>query len=176
MKLLPYEQGYLDGLCGIYSIINATRLIVKDMRKSEAMKLFGKCMRHVEKRRSLGKVSTSGINESDLWSILQTCVLANYSINIERPFYRDGKISANSYVKELTEYFGEGGKRTAIILIESREWEHWTAIRSITMKRIILFDSFMLKTINVAKCVVGKPTEEKPYLFTPPLTFFLYEK
>ena len=176
MKLLPYEQGYLDGLCGIYSIINATRLIVKDMRKSEAMKLFGKCMRHMEKRSSLGKVSTSGINGNDLWSILQTCVLANYSINIERPFYRDGKISANSYVKELTDYFGEGGKRSAIINIESREWEHWTAIKSITRKQIMLFDSCCLSAVNTARCAVGKKTKEKPYRFTPARTFFLYEK
>ena len=72
--MLPYEQGYLDGFCGIYSIINATRLVVRNMQEKEARKLFGKCMRHVEKRRSLGKVSSEGIDERDLWSILQKCV------------------------------------------------------------------------------------------------------
>jgi hypothetical protein len=174
--MLPYMQGHLNGLCGIYSIINATRLIIRNMREQEATRLFGKCMRHVEKRRSLGMVSTSGINEGDLWSILTKLVIVNYSISVERPFHKTGKMSVNNYIQELAEYFGEDGKRSAIILVESRDWGHWTVIRSMTMKRIILFDSYFLKTISIAKCVVRKPTEEKPYVFTPPLTFFLYEK
>ncbi len=28
--LLPYQQGELDGLCGIYAVINAVRLALKD--------------------------------------------------------------------------------------------------------------------------------------------------
>lgn len=176
MRMLPYDQGCLDGLCGIYSIVNATNLIVRNMREKEAIKLFGKCMRHVEKHRSLGKVSTAGIDENDLWSILQKLVLVDYPVNIERPFYRNGKMSVNDYLRELREYFGQGGKRSAIISVEDEDGDHWTVIKAMTTKQISLFDSSLMKTINVDRCVVHKPNKKKPYLLTPALTFFLYAK
>jgi hypothetical protein len=176
MILLPYEQGYLDGLCGIYSVINAVRLIKRNMREKEAMQLFERCMRHVEKRRSLGKVSTGGIDQYDLWSILRKCVIADYPINVERPFYNDGKIAVNDYFQQLRDYFEKDGKRTAIIFFECKDWDHWTAIRSITKKQITLFDSALMKRISIPRCVVTKPTREEPYLLTPEVTFYLYEK
>lgn len=176
MNLSPYEQGYLDGLCGIYSIINATRLIVKDMREEDAMKLFSKCMRHVEKRKSLGKVSTEGVNEIDIWSILKKVVLVDYGVKAERPFYHAGELPVYDFFMELSEYFGKEGKRSAIICIECEDWDHWTVIRSLTMKRLMLFDSSMIKTINTSRCVTDKPTKKKPYLINTKETFFLYER
>lgn len=176
MNILPYEQGYLDGLCGVYSIINATRLIVKDMREEEAMNLFSKCMRHVEKRKSLGKVSTEGVNEIDIWSILRKVVLVDYGVKAERPFYYDRELSVYGYFRELREYLGKDGKRSAIICIECDDWDHWTVIRSMTMKRITLFDSSTMKVLNTSRCVTDKPTKQKPYLINTKETFFLYEK
>ena len=176
MNLLPYEQGYLDGLCGIYSVINATRLVVKDMQEEEAMKLFRKCMRHVEKRKSLGKVSTGGVNESDIWSILKKVVLVNYAIKVKRPFCKTRDIPTHDFFKELREYFDKDGKRSAIICFECRDWDHWTVIRSLTMKQMALFDSSMMKTINTSRCVTNKPTKKKPYLINTKETFFLYKK
>jgi len=177
MKLLPYKQGYLDSLCGIYSIVNATRLIMRNMREEEAEKLFIKCMRHVAKRKSMGKVTTDGITATDLWNILQKCVLTNYSINIERPFHRNGNISTKDYLRELREYLEAGGKRSVIISVQCGVWwDHWTVIRSITAKQISFFDSAMMKRINTARCIVNKLNKNKPYLFTPEMTFFLSEK
>jgi hypothetical protein len=176
IDILPYEQGYLDGLCGIYSIINATRLIVNDMREEEAMKLFSKCMRHVEKRKSLGKVSTEGVNEKDIWSILKKVVIVDYGVKVERPFYNAGELSVYDYFLELSEYFGKDGKRSAMICVEREDWDHWTVIRSLTMKHLKLFDSSMMKTINTSRCVTDKPTKKKPYLVNPKVTFFIYEK
>ena len=176
MNFLPYEQGYLDGLCGIYSVINATRLVVKDIQEEEAIKLFGKCMRHVEKRKSLGKVSTGGVNESDIWSILKKVVLVDYGIAVERPFYKTRDVPVHHYFKELREHFDQDGKRSVIVCVERRDWDHWTVIRSMTMKRITLFDSCSMTTINTSRCITKKPTKKKPYLINTKATFFLYKK
>jgi len=176
MNLFPYEQGYLDGLCGIYSVINATRLIVKDIRGEEATKLFGKCMRHMEKRKSLGKVSTRGVDKSDIWSMLKNLVLVYYGINVERPFYKGKKVSADDFFKELREYFEKDGKRSAIVCVECAEWAHWTVVRSMTMKRITLFDSSSMTTINISRCSIDERTKKKLYRLMPELTFFLFDK
>lgn len=176
MRMFPYEQGNLDAFCGIYSIVNATRLINRNIRDKEAIRLFGKCMKHVEKRRSLGRVCTAGIDQDDLWNILKELILVNHPINAKRPFYRNGKISTKDYLRELRDYFDQGGKRSAIILIEDSDGEHWTVIKAMTKKQISLFDSSMMKTVHTAKCGVHKQTKEKPYLLTPKTTYFLYEK
>lgn len=176
MNLLPYEQGYLDGLCGIYSVINATRLIVTGMREEDAMKLFGKCMIHVEGRKSLGKVSTDGVLMSDIWSILKKVVLIKYAIVAERPFQKTREISLDDYFNTLREHFSKGGRRAAIISFECDDWDHWTVVKSISMKRLMLFDSSMMKSINIAKCTVNHPTKRNPYLIIPRETFFIYEK
>lgn len=174
--MLPYEQGHLDSFCGIYAIVNSAKLVNRNIRGEEAIKLFGKCMRQLEKNRSLGRVSTAGIDEGDLWGILKERVLINYSIKVERPFYRAKKISTDDYFRELRDYFEEGEKRSAIISLESEDFDHWTVVRSITKKQIMLFDSYFIKTVHIAKCAVHKTTKEKPYLLTPKMTYFLYGK
>jgi len=176
MKLLPYEQGYLDGLCGIYSIVNATRLILGDMQEAEAMKLFGDCMRHVQKRKKLAKVCTDGVSANDVWSILRNVVMLKYAIQAERPFPKKWKYPINDYFAKLQDYFDQDKKRTVIISIDHAEWDHWTVIHSLTPKQLILFDSALMKTINIARCTIDNVDKRKPYLIHVADTFFLYEK
>lgn len=176
MRILPYKQGNLDAFCGIYSICNAAKLINRNIHGGEAIKLFGQCMRHLEKHKSLGKISTVGIDQNDLWYILNEKVLSNYSIKAERPFYRKRRISKNDYFTELRDYFEEGKKRSAIISLDCKYYDHWTVVKDITRKKMILYDSYSLRTVNIAKCVVHKPTKKKPYLISPKMTYFLYEK
>ncbi len=173
--MLPYEQGYLDGLCGVYSVINATRLIVRNMTEKEAMRLFGQCLKHVGKRKSLSKVSTEGIDGNDLWMLLKV-IRSKYPITVERPFLNKGTMSWNAFIGELRKYLRKDGKRSAIVYMECKTWDHWSAVESITGKRIKLFDSALIKTVNIDRCVVRKPTKANPYLFDPELTFYLWEK
>ena len=42
----PYTQGDLGGLCGVYSVINATR-IVAGLDRDESEKLFGSIMDYI---------------------------------------------------------------------------------------------------------------------------------
>jgi predicted acetyltransferase len=175
MNLLPYEQGYLDGLCGVYSVINATRLIYKGMREEEGMQLFSACMRHVETRKSLGKVSTKGVDEKDIWSILRKVVLLKYAIRVERPFAKIENQSTKAYLNVLHDYFNQGKRRAAIICLFCDDWDHWTVIRSISPKRIILFDSSMMKAININRCTINKASKRKPYVIYIRDTFFLYQ-
>ena len=51
----PYEQGALDGLCAVYSIVNATR-IVSGIGEEEAKELFKEIIRYLETKKDLGKI------------------------------------------------------------------------------------------------------------------------
>lgn len=173
MNILPYEQGFCDSLCGIYSIINAIRKINNNMSKKESMALFRKCMRHVEKRK---RICTVGVNPSDVGSILRKVVTVKYGVEVKRPFRKTDEISVKEFFKEVRRYYAKGGKRSVIINIEGNGWDHWTVVRSLTTRSIMLFDSSSMKTVSISKCTFNKQTKRKPYLINPHSTFFLYQE
>jgi hypothetical protein len=121
-------------------------------------------------------ISTAGIDEYDLWSILNELVLKRYSIQVDRPFYRVRNISNDDYFRELRNYFKTDGKKSAIISLEGDDIDHWSVLRKITHKKIFLFDSDSIKTIHIEKCSVQRFTKRTPYLLSPRMTFFLYKK
>jgi len=174
MRISPYFQGHLDSWCGIYSIINASKLVNQNIRGEEAVKIFSKCMKHLENYKRLSKISTEGIDAGDIWKILNE-KLANYSIQVERPFYRARKISKDDYFHLLREYF-KCEKRSAIISIESKEWDHWTVARAVTAKSLLLCDSSDIKTVSISKCTFKRLTKRKPFLINPKDTFYVYQK
>jgi hypothetical protein len=51
----PYAQGALDGLCAVYSIVNATR-IVTGISEEEAKDLFKEIIRYLETKKDLGRL------------------------------------------------------------------------------------------------------------------------
>ena len=51
----PYEQGGLDGLCGVYSIINASR-IINSFNSKECQELFEEIIKFLDSERSLSKL------------------------------------------------------------------------------------------------------------------------
>ncbi len=176
MKMLPLEQGEVDGLCGTYALLNALRLVVNGrISENAAINLFGTIMQHVEKRKSLGKVCTKGIVTSDVWSILKKVLCVKYKINVKRPFRKTDKISVSEFINELRKYFTQDGKRSAIISIEGNGWDHWTVVRAITKNSILLFDSAMMKKISISKCTFSKKFKRK-ILIIPHDTFYVYQK
>jgi hypothetical protein len=66
-------QGALDGLCAIYSIVNATR-IISGIDEEEARALFRRIMAYLEKTRQLSKVLTDGIGLTTIGGILRDVV------------------------------------------------------------------------------------------------------
>ena len=50
MKLKPYEQGALDSLCGIYSIVNAMR-VIRGLNNEESQELFKQIIGYLEDTR-----------------------------------------------------------------------------------------------------------------------------
>ncbi len=66
----PYLQGALDGLCAIYSIVNAAR-IISDIGEEDAKGLFSQILAYLEEREDLSRVLTAGIGLNTVGSILR---------------------------------------------------------------------------------------------------------
>ena len=173
--IIPYEQGYLDGLCGVYSIINATRLLV-NISEEECMKLFRRCLTHVEEKKRLSKAATEGITKRDVWNILKNVVMASYPIASQNPFLGVNDINVEGFFTAIQTFLKADGKRAVIVGFYGPDWDHWTVIKYATAKRLTLFDSSMMKIINISRCAVKNKPKKMPFRFDLKDTFFLLDK
>lgn len=65
----PFEQGALDSLCGIYSIVNAERMVNNTSEKSSEA-LFAKIVRYLDEKEMLGKILTTGMRLKQIKEIM----------------------------------------------------------------------------------------------------------
>ena len=87
-KVRPFEQGELDGLCGIYSIINAVRRIrggkiLKDI--DERNELFLEILNYLHKHYHGLVFMIDGISIQSIAGILRDIIEPKYNITRKRP-------------------------------------------------------------------------------------------
>ena len=58
--MVPFQQGGLDSLCGIYSLINAER-IINNTNAENSQKLFNETIKFLEEERQLAPILTEGM-------------------------------------------------------------------------------------------------------------------
>jgi hypothetical protein len=175
MALAPYEQGELDGLCGIYASVNAIRLIDKTMHGQKSVTLFNKLLRCLEKRGGLSSVATNGMYLRDLNIILNEVVNKRYGIVVERPFCWSRKRPLDHLLSEIETFLEEDSGRAVIASVGGGMY-HWSVIARVTRKEIHFFDSYSIKKLKRRYFTTGKVTNKKPYYFDKKDVFFLSKK
>jgi len=109
----PYEQGALDGLCAVYSIVNATR-IVSGIGDEEAKDLFKAIIRYLETKKDLGEILIEGINLLTIGGILGE-VVGDRIKNRHMPFKLSPETPLDQFWNEMMNFLG-GGDRRAILI------------------------------------------------------------
>jgi len=174
MGLKPYIQGDLDGYCGVYSIVNASRLIHRDMTDEKAELLFRRIMIHVEQRKKLSLVSTGGICIKDMEALVKELLPKDVKITGRKPFRRSRGIRKAAFFKAIQEHL-EGGKGRAVIAnVRTDEWDHWTVVKSVSRKDILFFDSSSLNRLRRDRCRIGIKKQGSITMFLPRGVFFLW--
>lgn len=160
--LFPYKQGYLDGLCGLYSAVNAISSIL-ELEHEDCRKLFTIGLDHIDSHTNLKKVILDGMSIK-----MVTGVLSSYKPQIRdwgwkltishfaTDCYRITDL-ANHMRRWLTE------ENQCIIVGLSGRIDHWTCIFKTFNKIIKFIDSADLKQIHIQKITTGKGTREKIY-------------
>ncbi|MBU4053224.1 MAG: hypothetical protein KKA41_02555 [Proteobacteria bacterium] len=167
----PYFQGALDGLCAIYSIVNAARIIT-GINEEASRDLFKKIIVHLEKNSDLGTVLTEGIGLKEIGGILRD-VLGDKIIHRSMPFKHHPDIPLDDFWQAMTHFLEESDKRTILIGLGGPAWDHWTIVHSITEKQINFFDSHKLRRLNRNRCTTTKVTSSRPHMLCPTHTYFL---
>jgi len=169
----PYLQGTLDGLCAVYSIVNAARIIsVIDLEESRL--LFDRIIMYLEKDRDLRKVLTQGIGLTTIGGILRN-VVGDRIQNRSMPFKHRPETQLDEFWSEMMHFLENGKKRAILIGLGGPVWDHWSVIDGITEKQIHFFDSHRLRRLNRNRCTTTRSTNRRPHLLCPTHTYFLSE-
>jgi hypothetical protein len=172
LAMKPYLQGALDGLCAIYSIVNATR-IVAGIGNEEARELFNRIILYLEKTRDLSNVLINGIGLQTIGGILRE-VVGDRIQHRSMPFKQHPETPLDEFWLEMIRFLEGGSRRAVLIGIGGPHWDHWSIVHAISEKQIHFFDSHKLKRLNRNRCTTTRSTSTRPHVLCPTHTYFLH--
>ena len=166
-RALPYRQGDLDGLCGVYAIANAIRCLRPSLTQQQADTLFRHLMRVV---RSLdtGRVAIAhkGLTHKQMHRLIATAsehMLKTHRVELVVHDVPDD-IRRRWSVAALWRLIGRHVARNRVVLLGIfGRHDHWTLAVGITPGQITLCDSGDLRVLRRSFCAVRRQ-QDRPGL------------
>ncbi len=170
-NLPPFQQGGLDSLCGLYSIINAERFI-NHSTDEEAQQLFDDLVHFLSRRKLLSKLLIGGIIHTEMLMLLDKVVGKQRISNVQIPWRGVPNPDLTTFWKSVQSFL-DGTPGRAIILGLQGYHDHWTVIERISSHSILLYDSALIKRLLRSSCTTVYTTETRKHLLFPAQTYFL---
>ena len=167
----PFQQGGLDSLCGLYSIINAERFI-NHSTDEETQQLFDDLIHYLSRRGLLTKFLIGGIIHTEMLVILNKVVGKKRISNVSSPWRGVQNPDLTKLWKSMQNFL-DGTPGRAIILGLQGYHDHWTVIENITSRSIMLYDSSKIKRLPRSRCTTVYATWKRKHLLLPAQTYFL---
>ncbi len=168
ITMLPFEQGGLDSLCGIYSLVNAERLI-NNTSVEDSQKLFNKIIEYLGESRLLASIFTEGMILKYMKAILVN-VMGHHISYQKVHFAGVTNPDLDSFWEAISSFLAH---QRVVILCMSGVHDHWSVVKEISDKRIDLFDSNGLYRLNRINCTTSNVRGSRHHVFHPAQTFFL---
>lgn len=196
----PLHQGRMDGMCGIYAVINGVSVLVQNrISTSELSDLFKELVlalyRRNHRRRPTGSSPIDfiweGTNVHDISLLLRTSREFLQELGIDLVWSRplQGKArpaTLGQYWERLRESFDRHeGKCIAILDYnfdgQYGEEGHWTCVEKITARTMRLLDSSL--SLHIPKgvlrkgsCTLGNKTARRPYRLFPHNVYLVHAR
>ncbi|MDY6904067.1 MAG: hypothetical protein SWH61_05210 [Thermodesulfobacteriota bacterium] len=168
----PFRQGDLDGLCGIYSVVNAVRYI-KKLSSEQSEDLFYQCLSAIEKENRLSDIVAKGINLTILTTLFKEIIDPNFGIKRTRPFHKRKDVSLDCYWNHIATFL-KTPERVVLASIDCSDCiGHWSIIIKASHKVFHMYDSYEDKRWYRRLLSTQRTTKSRPYIVSPPHTFFL---
>lgn len=155
---LPFEQGHLDGLCGIYSIVNSIFWSLRNypplQRRKRGSKrfptdaefndLFVVLLSNLVRGHSHLRPIVDGTNTLQLTRLLSKgsnwlTAHTGLALVVRQPFYGKRYVATVQVARTLGQHLDRPG--TAVIVGVEAPLEHWTVVRRVSRRRLLLLDS-----------------------------------
>jgi len=164
----PFKQGALDGLCGVYSIVNSLSCVHGPDRE-RSREVFEDIIGYLDRSKNLSRIITEGLCINSLGEILNNVE----SIDLDRsmPFRGRSDCGLDEFWTAMQEFLSEPNR--AVLMGMSGEYEHWTVVTKITDKRVTFLDSDGISHFNRANCTTKSPTAQRRHQILPTHSYFL---
>lgn len=189
---VPLRQGDLDGLCGLYALVNAAVYLAarvgKRLSRKDRLDLFKRLairlFEHLDTRRRRRKGNGAGSPPIGfLWAgtsikelppmldELQSFVEEKVGVNLVRfqPLLRNHRPKTlDQFWIRLREYLEQyEGRAVAIVgynwKMDGREEGHWTCVKAMTDRQMVRVDSVGGKVLRRSRVTMRPPTRSRPY-------------
>jgi hypothetical protein len=159
-RVHPLRQGSLDGLCGVYSVVNAVRLLCPEVDLETAEHLFDQLTQKL--LRTVGNHTTAvtwGIGRLMLRSLIDeavTYMLDEFDIQLKaRRLPKE--IRQGCSRDQLWQALEEMVSPTCVAILGlAGQHSHWTVASHVSAVSIRLFDSGRLQALRRGRCTVRK--------------------
>lgn len=149
----PFRQGHLDGLCGIYGIINSIRWGLRNDRpltKHQSRLLYIRLVHHLEDRELLASAMEMGLSIPEISQLLHAAKEwldeRNIRLKHRKPFHKQKTIKTSAYFDCISTSVKE--PKTSILMATVGRLDHWTSVIGVEKGRLLIFDSSGLKRIG----------------------------
>ena len=167
-KLLPFQQGGLDSLCGLYSIVNAER-IINGSSADQAQELFDTMVHFLSRRRLLTRILLDGVIHSHMLLVLEKVVNGRIP-QIEIPWRSQPTPELDPFWESMRAFL-DGTPGRAIILGLNGFHDHWTVIERISRWSIFLYDSGGIGRLPRNECTTA--SERRMHRLKPAQSYFV---
>ncbi len=173
-RIFPLLQGHLDGLCGVYSIINATHCVMGSRNDEEVQKLFLDIVKYLQERKRGLDFFVDGITIKDIGCTLRDVVEPVFPIVRSKPLAKQAGLSLEGFWDHMSDFLAVPNR--AIILGLKGKYDHWSVVKSITDNRLLLMDSDRLVWLNKAFVTTGEPNKSCAHGVPPTMAYYLSRK
>ena len=164
----PYKQGKLDGLCGVYSIINSAR-IIHELTLAESEELFNEIISYLDCTKNLSKILTEGLNINVIGEVFNN--VSELNINRKMPFSGQKEAGLPEFWSSMLNFLSRTNR--VVLLALGGFHDHWSVIKDMSDKRINFFDSDGIKFLNREHCTTQAPDKKRIHQLFPTHTYFL---
>ena len=156
----PYRQGDLDGLCGVYSAVNAVRALCPEVDDDAASCIFEALLLALPKVDADPAATVSwGVGRRQLEHLLKKAIgYVGDELDIRLTVARlPDRLRKTRNLDALWGWLGRrvSPKCVAVLGLGGRH-SHWTVAVQVTASQIRLFDSSRMGVLRRKRCTVGK--------------------
>jgi len=154
MPIKPYRQGDLDGLCGLYALINASRLADRSLIRNEddCQNVFQRALRWLAlNHKDFPVMLCDGVAYDMLSSVHKQIFQTQWpKITQHRPFQNnmpeENPQGTRYFWSEMNRLAAQPNQALLIGIGRSSMYpedgmDHWSVVHEITKDKIVLFDS-----------------------------------
>lgn len=169
------RQGTLDGLCGVYCIINAvSRLALLSISSREA--LFKRLVKALNADKRVANYLLNGTSDKQLRLLLKEArswLKREYDMNMAvMPLFSPNcRVGMEHYLKRV-QAFTQHDYGVVVAGLEGI-YQHWTCVTAVTEKTIRLLDSDGLNHLRIAACRISKKSLPEYHCLHPSMTWGL---